>query len=451
MKTVPEIRQALGLAVEAMKAASSAIAETRAAARTAAEPDKPAAEAKAAAASKAYDDARAEASDLADELKRAEEAETVAARSATPRQTPEGTLATVPASPKGGDEARKMAPVRRMVADMMVAHSRGQIDAEKWLILAYGEEAAAVVKATHQLTSYATGGALSLPDFAETIIEGLENMTVVRRMQPQVLSVPGALIIPRETSAPSGSWLGENTAGTPGVFGFGDIKLDPKRLVIESVISRRLLDVAARGGAAVRNLEAYVVKRLREKAAVNEDAGFLRGAGTEFAPLGIRYQALAGNVNAISGTTAAQIEADLRSLPLKLETANIVVQAGYWIMPPRTKAHLATLRDAIGARIYESIDENGTLLGYPILTTNQIPTNLGGGTETEISFVNGPSIIVGNGSDAEVRVSIEGSYQSGAEHYSLVQRNEILIHMELYADCKLERTEAMAVLTGVTY
>ena len=49
MKTVPEIRQALGLAVDAMKAASSTIAETRAAARTAAEPDKPAAEAKAAA------------------------------------------------------------------------------------------------------------------------------------------------------------------------------------------------------------------------------------------------------------------------------------------------------------------------------------------------------------------------------------------------------------------
>ena len=97
-----------------------------------------------------------------------------------------------------------MAPVRRMVADMMVAHSRGQIDAEKWLTLAYGEEAATVVKATHQLTNYATGGALSLPDFAETIIEGLENVTVVRRMQPQVLSVPGALIIPRETSAPSG-------------------------------------------------------------------------------------------------------------------------------------------------------------------------------------------------------------------------------------------------------
>ena len=52
MKTVPEIRQALGLAVDAMKAASSAIAETRAAARAAAEPDKPDAEAKAVAATK---------------------------------------------------------------------------------------------------------------------------------------------------------------------------------------------------------------------------------------------------------------------------------------------------------------------------------------------------------------------------------------------------------------
>lgn len=447
MKTLPELRQAHAAAVDEMKAANANITVTKSALRVATDADKAAAQAKADASVKAYDDAKAKALDLSAEITRAEEAESLSAKSATPRHAPDGTISAVPAVAKGADEVVKMAPIRRAIANMM-AQSCG-INADEWLGKAYGQDTVDFVK-SQQLTNFATGGALSLPDFAPTIIEGLENMTVVRQMQPQVLSVPGSLIIPRETSAPTGSWVAENTAPTPGTFEFGDIKLDPKRLVIETVISRKLLDVAARGGAAVRNLEAYVVKRLREKTAVNEDAGFLRGAGTEHVPLGIRSQAASANINAITGTTAAQIESDIRSLPLKLENANIMIQAGYWIMAPRTAAYLATLRDANGNKIYESIDENGTMHGYQIRKTNQIPTNLSG-SNTEIMFVNGPSIIVANGTDAMVRTSIEGSYQSGDTHYSLIQRNEMLIHMELEADCKLERPGAVSVLTGVSY
>ena len=403
------------------------------------------------AAVKAFDEAKAEVDDIEAKIKRLEDAETKLAATATPREVPEGSTASVQPQARASvsEEMRKLVPVRRMMADMIESHTKGALKADTWLELAYGEEVAGMIKATHQLTDYATGGALSLPDFAETIIEGLENMTVVRRMQPQVLSVPGALILPRETSAPDGSWLTENEAPEPGTFAFGDIRLDPKRLAVEVVISRRLLDQAARGGAAVRNLEAYVVRRLRERLAVNEDAGFLRGAGTEKVPLGIRNQVAAGNITDISGTTPAQIESDIRSRVTKIEEANIMITAGYWVMPPRTRGFLADLRND-GERVYPSIDANNNLLGYPILSTNQIPTNLGG-TNTEIMFGDGPSILVANGSDAEVRVSIEGSYEAGGKHHSLIQRNEMLVHMELYADVKLERDAAFSVLTAVSY
>ena len=153
----------------------------------------------------------------------------------------------------------------------------------------------------------------------------------------------------------------------------------------------------------------------------------------------------------MTGATAAEIEADLRSLVTMLEVANIIITAGHWIMAPRTRGFLADLRDANGNKVYPGIDGNNTLLGYPILRTNQIPTNLGGNNETEIMFGNGPSVIVANGNDAQVRLSTEGSYQSGGTHHSLIQRNEMLIHMELEADCKLERPGAFAALTGVTY
>lgn len=448
MKTIPEIRQALASAVDEMKAASDKITVAKAAVTGAT--DKDAATKAVSDAEKAYDEAKAKAADLKSDLDRAVETEKLAAEGAVERSAPAGALAPATVKTDADRAAVKTAPVAMMVGNLVERHTAGQVKSLAFVEREYGSSVANVIKATHQLSDYATGGALSLPDFASTIIEGLENMTVVRRMQPQVLNVPGALILPKETSAPTGSWLAENTAPTPGNFEFGDIRLDPKRLAIEVVISRRLLDQAARGGAAVRNLEAFVVRRLREKLAVNEDAGFLRGAGTEYVPLGIRNQIASGNITAITGTTAAQIEADLRSRVTKLEEANIMIQAGHWVMPPRTRAYLADLRDANGNKIYPSIDAANTLLGYPILSTNQVPVNLSG-SNTEIMFGNGPSIIIANGSDAEVRVSIEGSYQSGSSHYSLIQRNEMLIHMEMYADVKLERAESFSVLTGVSY
>lgn len=465
MKTIPEIRQALASAVDEVKTASGEITEAKAKVKTAEvaltkadDKGKEAAqkavdEAKAAVdtAVKAYDAKKATVSELKADLDRALEVEEMAASTATVREAPAGTLAPAQVRSEDDQKHAKMAPVYRMLADMIATHTRGSVTAEKWLTMAYGEHVAGIVKATHQITDYGTGGALSLPDFAATIIEGLENMTVVRRMQPQELTVPGAMVLPREVSAPDGAWTGENDTPTPGTFEFGDIRLDPKRLPVEVVISRRLLDMASRGGAAVRNLESYVVRRLRERLAVNEDAGFLRGAGTEHVPLGIRSQIATGNAYSQSGTGVTDITGDLRKLPLALELANIMVTAGYWIMSPRTKSYLADLRNTQALQIFPSIERDGTLHGYPILSTNQIPVNLGGGSNTEIMFGNGPSILVANGSDAEVRVSIEGSYQSGNTHYSLIQRNEMLIHMELYADVKLERDTAFSVLTGVTY
>lgn len=454
MKTLPELRQAHAAAVEDMKTASAAITTTKAAARTAPAAEKAAAQTKADAAVKAYEDAKTKAQDLADEITRAEEAELQAVKSAKPRQAPDGTLALLPATVRSDadGETVKMAPVRLLVADMMQRHFGTSFNTEKWITLAYGESAAAVIKATQQLSNYSSGGALSLPDLAAFIIEGLDNVTVVRRMNPQVLNVPGSMVLPKETAAPNGGWVGENAVPTPGEFKFGDVKLDPKRLPIECVVSRKLLDAAQRGGAAVKNLEGYIVRRLRERLAVNEDAGFLRGSGTEHVPLGLRSQIAAANVFAISGTDPAQIETDLRKAVTKPKEANIVITGGHWIMPPRTVGKLADLRDANGNKIYPSIDVNNTLLRYPILETNQIPVNLGGGAATEIMFIDGPNVIVANGSDAQVRVSTEGSY-TGADgkHYSLVQTNEILIHMELEADAKLERPEAGACITGVTY
>ncbi len=445
-----ELRQAHASAVKKMAVANDDIAKAEAEVTKAADGASDDQKKSVTDAVKAYEAAKKEANDLAAKIEREQDIEKAQAQAATPREVPEGSLA--PAMPKKSvsAEERKEASTRLMMAGVIAKHTGGEVQPEEWIEKSYGSDALDVIKATQQLTDAATGGNLSLPDFAETIIEGLDNMAVVRRMRPQTLTVPGSLILPSEISAPSGSWLTENAVPEPGNFTFGDIRLDPKRLAVEVVVSRKLLDQAARGGAAVRNLQGYLVRRMQEKLAVNEDAGFLRGSGTDNTPTGLRSQVDPGHVNAISGTASNQIEADLRSCVTRLQEANIMIQGGNWIMPPRTRAYLADLRDPNGNKIYPSIDQNGTLHGYPVLMTNQVPTNLNG-SDTEIMFFDGPSIIIGNDSDAVVRTSIEGSYQSGGVHHSLIQKNEMLIHIELAADIKMERPQAGSILTDVSY
>ncbi|WP_372422831.1 phage major capsid protein [Salinarimonas chemoclinalis] len=316
-------------------------------------------------------------------------------------------------------------------------------------------DALAARKSTHALSDFASGGALSLPDFASTLIAGLENRTVIRQMQPQIYNVAGSLIMPREASAPAGSWLGENDRPTPGAFEFGDTRLDPRRLAVEIVVSRSLVRQSTSGMSAVRNLEQVLMSRLVDRLRVNEDVGYLRGGGTAYVPLGLRSQVAPGHVTAITGTSSTHIEADLSRATVALRNANIPVtrETGFWIMAYRTREHLANLRDANGNKVFPSIEINGTLKGHLILDTNQVPSNLGGGgNEAEILFFHGPSIVIAQGGDAEARISTEATYiDANGNARSCFQHNEMLFHVEMAGDVRLERAAAGSVITGVTY
>lgn len=349
-----------------------------------------------------------------------------------------------PAAPVSVDdkEMQKAAPVRHLVGSMIQRQVGG--DLESVIEKAYGEQTAAYFKATHQLTDYATGGALSLPDFADFIIEGLDNMTVVRRMNPTQLNVPGALVIPNETSAPDGSELSENDPAAVENFEFGDIRLDPKRIAVESVISNRLIRQAAQGQSAIRNLENYVVRRLRSRMAVKEDTNFLNGNGAANKVLGLRYQIVAGNQFAMTTTSSATREKDIRDMPTKLENANIAITGGHYLMSPNSFAALSVLRDANGNLVYPSLSSDGTIYGYAVIKSNQVAND-------EIMFFDGPSILVANESDARLTISTEGSYEVSGSARSLISRDETLIHMETYSDVKLERTTAGVLLTGVSF
>lgn len=143
--------------------------------------------------------------------------------------------------------------------------------------------------------------------------------------------------------------------------------------------------------------------------AEREDRAFLRGNGTNHSPKGLRYLADPANVfpRSLDGgsVTLQTVANDLRALIGKVECADVPVTRGAYFMSCRTKQFLATLMNGNGIFIYESILQ-GTLNGYPVYFTNNIPDNLGvAGDESEIYFVAMNQIIIGDAINPTVELN----------------------------------------------
>ena len=58
-----------------------------------------------------------------------------------------------------------------------------------------------------------------------------------------------------------------------------------------------------------------------------------------------------------------------------------------WFFAPNLVEYIGTRRDSVGGFYYKDEVARGTLLGYPIFTSQQIPTNLGAGSGSEFYLV----------------------------------------------------------------
>ena len=173
-------------------------------------------------------------------------------------------------------------------------------------------------------------------------------------------------------------------------------------------------------------------------------------AGT---PKGLRNWALAANVTATNGTTATQIESDFKDLLQNLEGANVPMLRPAWIMNPRSKNHLFTLRDASGDLIFPEIRQpQPTVHGFPVLLTTAVPVTQGGGTETELYLVDFSEVILGEVDGIAVDVSREAAYlDSGGTMVSAFSRNQTLVRAIIRHDLAVKHPEAVAVKTAITW
>jgi len=285
--------------------------------------------------------------------------------------------------------------------------------------------------------------------------------------RPQAQQVIG-LLRPRVTVRASGARIHDMPAGelrnarqaTPASAAYGAenaaiVESEPTFDKVEEKF-RKLTSLVPIGNSLLRHSSASIAILVRDsiilEMGLKNDLAFLRFDGTGNLPKGLRQWALADHWQAaVAGNDPAVVEAAIRRIKSKVEDANVAMAAPGWIMRASAKNFLASLRWPNGFKVFPSIDDSGTLHGYPIRTTSQIPDNLGaGGDETEIYFADFAEIMIGDAMQISFGSSTEAAFVNQAgDTVSAFQNDLTLMRAIAEHDMAPMHDEAIAGLNGV--
>jgi HK97 family phage major capsid protein len=344
--------------------------------------------------------------------------------------------------PKGTGFARI---VRALAASRGIPQLAADFAAKTW-----GRDGDAIAKAL-AAGSGSSGGFLVPEQFSLEVIELLRGRAVVRQAGATVVPMSGSLLMPKHTAGASAAYVGENQAIAKATPSFGQIRMTSRKLAALVPISNDLLRPAA------VQADQVVLDDLVASLAVTEDGAFIRDDGTANAPKGMRYWANAANVTASAGATAADIEADLKDLVNDLEGNDVGMVRPAWIMAPRSRNHLYVLRDANGnltfpeLRVMDPAAPFGRLWGYPVFPTSNVPTNLGGGTETEVYFADMADVVIAEDGQIEISISDTAAYHDGANVIAAFSNDQTVVRAIARHDLAVRHDRSVAIKTGVTW
>jgi HK97 family phage major capsid protein len=430
-KSADDLRRERKAAADAMNVAATALAD--------AADDEAGAKAQA-----AFDKAKADFDKLDAQVKALEAAEAAQAAAAVPAATLPGTPAAGAVPAQVAEKGLRFAAMTRALA---AAGGIPYVAAQ----IAEGMGHSGLF-ANQNMGSGAAGGFLVPEDVSAEIIELLRPASVVMSLNPVTVPMPNAnLTMNRQATGAAASYIGEQQDVPATAIGFGQVKLSAKKLAALIPISNDLLRAA--GVAVDRLVRDDILASVGQKT----DAAFIRAAGSDYAPRGLRYQLIgtalaATNILTMTATPdLVKITTDLARLELALLNADVPMLRPGWMMAPRVAVYLSNLRDGNGNIAFPEM-AGGTLRGKPYRTTTQIPTNLGGGTESEVYLADFAQVVVGEHMGMEIAMSTDAAYKDAAGNLQAsFSRDETVMRAIVQHDIGMRHLAALAVLTGVTW
>lgn len=394
-----------------------------------------------AAAQAEFEAAQASFDKLDAQVKRGEAAEQAAATAAAaPAPIVASAAGAVPATPKNAEQRGAEAGI--MVGALLYAGGNKDRAVAKLDADGHSGLSAALSTATD-----AAGGVTLPRPTSQILIDLLRPRVVVRAAGATVHDMPaGTLRNAKLLTGATATYEAENAPIPTSEPTFEPVDESFKKLTSLVPVSNSLLRYSSMSmGMTVRDL-------LLQGMAQREDLAFIRGDGSGNTPTGILGFKLAAHSQAAVANGAAAVEAALRKMVSDIDDDNVPMTSPGWIMRASVKHFLGGLREGVGGnKIYPSIDDSGTLKGYPIYTTSQIPNNLGSGSDSEIYFVDFAQMMIGDAMDIQISTSTEAAYVDGGTTYSAFQRDQTLMRAISEHDFASAHDEAISYATVTSW
>ena len=307
--------------------------------------------------------------------------------------------------------------------------------------------------ANQNMGSGAAGGFLVPEEVSSEVIELLRPQSVIMGLGPMIVPMAfGNFTMNRLANGAQAQYIGEQQAIPATRVDFGQVRLSSKKLAGLIPISNDL--IRSTGSAADRIVRDDISRALAQRM----DGAFIRGAGTQFTPRGLRFQheafttAATHVLPANATVNLANVTADLGRAELALLQADVPAGNQAWLMAPRSAMYLRNVRDGNGNFAFPEM-QNGQLRGKPVAITTQIPVNLGGGAnESEIILADFAHVVVGEQAGIEIGVSSEAAYvDANATMQAAFSRDETVIRAIAQHDIGVRHLPSVAILTAVLW
>jgi len=226
-----------------------------------------------------------------------------------------------------------------------------------------------------------SGGILVPTTVADSIVSKMVYISPLRQISTVINDMPAQLQLPSENTLATAYWVSEGSAGTDSGEVFDPNLLTPwKMICLDSFTSEVIADAATNP-----SIQNYVEQRFALAMGLLENAAFTSGSGSG-QPFGFRSSAITPNTVAQVGDVLTY--SDVVRLKYSLKTA--YRQTAVYVTSSAGTQALENVKDNYGRPIWrEGLAEGqpNTLLGRPIYVVDEVPSNLGTGSNaTEVWY-----------------------------------------------------------------
>jgi HK97 family phage major capsid protein/HK97 family phage prohead protease len=246
-----------------------------------------------------------------------------------------------------------------------------------------------------------------------SFIELLRKKSVMSRLGVTNLNgLIGNIAIPRQTSAATAYWVGEQIDITKSQQGIDQVSMTPKTVGARTEYSRSLLLQSS------IDVEAMVRNDLSQVCALEVDRVALYGSGSGSQPTGLK---LTSGINTKDFTAAAPTWDEVVGMETEVGNDNADIGALKYATNALGRGLLKTTKKDSGSGIF--LLEDGMVNGYGIEFSNQIATL--SSTDPDIWFGNWADMIIGSWGGLDLIVDPYSGSASGTVRVVLFQSIDI--------------------------